>query len=218
MKNLKLLLGIAAFGVMAFNGNRLAAFPLTLTSATGTITYTHTYGTDATTTSNPGVKVSVNLSHIINVLSNEVFLDLGTHPTDLRIALDPFTGGLFLTNSAGFSYDLEATGLGNFRIRDVATSFSTATGTEQDVMMVDLSFNGHEPNGQTFSFALRGSATFKSHPNSTGGKSISLSATKGSGYGEVNSSDSGVSLGNFKAQGSGTPEWTGPFSVFWWNF
>ncbi len=218
MEKLKMLIGMAAFGVLAFTGDRLAAFPLTLTSVNGTITFTHTYGADATTTSNLAAKVSVNLSHVITVLSNEVFLDLGTHPADLRIALDLYTGGLYLTNSSGFSYDLEQKGLGNFRIREIATTFSTTGVAEQDVMLVDLSFNGREPNGQSFDFNLRGYATFKLRSNSTGGRTISLSATKASGYGEVNSSDSGVSQGGFRAQGSGTPEWTGPFSVFWWNF
>src|SRR5262245_41950896 len=90
MKRLKMLMGIAAFGVLAVTGNQLAAFPLTVTSVSGTITSTHTYGADATTTSNLAAKVSVTLSHVITVLSNEVFLDLGTHPADLRIALDPY--------------------------------------------------------------------------------------------------------------------------------
>src|SRR5215510_1254839 len=107
MRRLKILIGIAAFTVLAFAGNRLAAFPLTLTSIRGTITSAPHYGVNANASSNVAVKVSVSLRQVITVLSNEVFLDLGTSPpTDMRIALDPFTGNLYLTNHSGFFYDI----------------------------------------------------------------------------------------------------------------
>lgn len=218
MRKLKLAIGTAVFGILLCVGNRLAAFPLTLTSITGTITSTAHYGVDATTTSNLASKVSVTLNHVITVLSNEVFLDLGTAaPPDMRIVLDPYTGGLYLTNGSGFHYDIKGNGFGNFRIRDVATTFNTTADVEQDVMIVDLAFNGREPNGQSFEFDLRGSAKFKFTINSSGLGTESLLGKGGSGYGEVNSSDSGVALGSFKAAGSGVPEWSGPFSVYWWN-
>ena len=156
MRKLKLWMGMAVFSVLALAGDRLAAFPLTLTSVHGTITSTHTYGTDATTSSNLALKVSVTLRHIITVLSNEVFLDLGTNPpANMRIALDPYTGGLYLTNSSGFFYDIEGNGLGSFRIRQLATTFNRTTLAEQDVVLVDLNFNGREPGGASFDFSLR---------------------------------------------------------------
>src|SRR5262245_43824943 len=80
MKKFKILIGMTAFAVFAFAGNRLAAFPLTLTSVSGTITYTAHYGASANTTTNPATKVAVNLSRLINVLSNSVVLDLGSAP------------------------------------------------------------------------------------------------------------------------------------------
>ncbi len=218
MKKLKLAIGVLAFGLLVGAETRLAAFPLKLTSVTGTITTTATYGANATTTSNLASKVSVTLNHVITVLSNEVFLDLGTAaPPDMHIVLDPYTGGLYLTNGSGFHYDIKGNGLGNFRIRDVATSFNTATTVEQDAMVVDLGFNGREPNGQSFEFDLRTSARFKFTVNASGLGTVNLSGKGGVGYGEVNSSDSGVSFGSFTATGSGVPEWSGPFSVYWWN-
>lgn len=218
MKKVRILIGIA-LGVLALSESRLAAFPLTLTSIHGTITATPYYGGNAETSSNVAAKVAVSLRQVITVLSNEVFLDLGTSPpATMRIVLDPYTGGLYLTNQSGFFYDLELNGLGNFRIREIATTFDRTTLTEQDTMLIDLSFNGRQPNGGSFEFTLRGSATFKSQSNSNGLTRVSLSCPRAAGYGEFNSSSSGVSQGGFTAVGSGTPEWSGAFSVFWWNF
>ena len=213
-------MGMAAFAVLAFTGNRAAAFPLTLTAIRGTITATPHYGINAAASSNAAVKVTVTLHQVITVLSNEVFLDLGTSPpADMRIALDPFTGGLYLTNHSGFFYDIAVNGLGNFQIRDVATTFDRTTLAEQDTMLVDLSFNGRQPTGGSFEFTLRGYATFKCQRNPAGLKTISLSCARAAGSGQFNSSSSGVSLGSFIAAGSGTPEWNGPYSVYWWwNF
>src|SRR5262245_20221752 len=219
MRKLRLFVGIAAFGILAFAGHRLSAFPLTLTSLSGTITSTHTYGANAVTSSNVALKVAVTLRHVITVLSNEVFLDLGSNPpADMRIALDPYTGGLYLTNNAGFYYDIEGNGLGNFRIRQIATTFNRTTLAEQDVMLVDLDFNGRAPGGAGFAFSLRSYATFKCVRNAAGITTMSLSGKKATGYGEYNSSDSGVAQGGFKANGLGIPDWAGPLSVFWWNF
>jgi hypothetical protein len=160
----------------------------------------------------------VNLKTLINVLSNSVVLDLGSAPAGLRIVIEPHTGGLYLTNNSGFFYDIEGNGLGNYNVRQVATKFSTTTMAESDVMLVDLAFHGTAPNGETFHFDLRGVASFKSAVNLLGVTTITLSGKQIVGYGEINSSDSGVSSGSFKARGFGTPEWTGPFSVYWWNF
>src|SRR5262249_36035794 len=147
-------------------------------------------------------------------------LDLGTSPpADMRIALDPFTGGLYLTNHSGFFYDIIMNGLGDFRIRDVATTFDRTTLAEMDTMLVDLSFNGRQPNGGSFEFTLRGCAIFKCQRNPAGTKTVSLSCPRGTGSGQFHSSSSGVSQGSFSATGAGTPEWNGPYSVYWWwNF
>lgn len=219
MKILKIaIIKTAVFGLLVFTGNRLAAFPLTLTSLKGVIISTAHYGTDATTTSNVTSRVSITLNQVITVLSNNVFLDRGNiPPADMRIVLDPYTEGLYLTNNSGFSYDIAGNGFGNFRIRHVATMFNRTTGFEEDFMEIDLSFNGTQPNGQSFEMDLRGPAAFKFTVDSSGIGAISLSNKNASGYGQTNSSDSGLVIGSFKAAGSGVPEWSGPYSVYWWN-
>jgi hypothetical protein len=218
MRKLKSAMAVAVLGISVFSGNRLAAFPLTLTSLTGAITATAQYGGTAATTTSPAEKVSVTLNHVITVLSNDVFVTFGTNaPEDMRIALDPFNYGLYLTNKFGFFFDIAGNKFGNFRIRDIATTFNTTNHTEQDVIVLDLSFNGNEPGGQTFVYNLRGSATFTFTVNSVGVSTASLSCRNGTGYGETNSSASGVAVGAFKAAGSGVPEWTGPYSVYWVN-
>ena len=218
MKKLRVATGIAVLGALVFSGNRLAAFPLTLTSLTGAITATSQYGSTATTTTSPSVKVLVTLNHVMTVLSNDVFVTFGTNaPEDMHIALDPFNYGLYLTNKSGFFFDIAGNKFGNFRIRDIATTFNTTNHTEQDVIVLDLSFNGNEPGGQTFVYDLRGSATFTYSVNSVGVGTASLSCRNATGYGETNSSASGVAVGSFKAAGSGVPEWSGPYSVYWVN-
>jgi hypothetical protein len=218
MKKLKLAMGIAVLGVLVFSGNRLAAFPLTLTSLSGTINTTLNYGANAATTTEPAQRLLVTLSHVMTVLSNDVFATVGTAPPeDMRIVLNPFNYGLYLTNKAGFFFDIAGNKFGSIRIRDIATTFNTTNQTEQDVVLVSLSFNGNEPSGQSFVFTLSGSATFTYAVNSLGVGTASLSCRSGSGYGEINSSASGVSLGAFKAVGSGVPEWSGPYSVYWVN-
>src|SRR5947209_11678249 len=138
------------------------------------------------------------------VLSNEVFLDLVTSaPPDMRIVMDPYTGGMYLTNTTGFFYDIEGNGLGTFRIREIATTFSsTGSGLpEQDAMVLSLGFKGRAPKGTDFDFELRGATTFKYQVDKSGVGSIVLSGKKISGSGQFNTSDSGVSQGNFIAKG-----------------
>lgn len=216
MKKIQFVLGILAISLIG--AGQANAFPLTLTSLSGVITSTAHYGLDAASTSNTAVRVTVTMPQVLTVLSNEVFLDRGTSaPPDMQIALEPYTGGLFLTNNAGFYYDIEGNGLGNFRIRDIATTDGGSPLKESDLAIVSLDFQGHAPNGQYFDFELRGSTSLKYQINGDGTGTMSLVAKKISGYGEFNTSDSGVSIGGFSAKGTGVPEWSGPYSVYWWN-
>jgi hypothetical protein len=217
MRKLKLTIAMTVLGMLAFAGNRLSAFPLTLTSVRGVISTTHHYGTTAVTTTDPAVKFAVTLPRLLLVLSNDYFIDQGqVAPRDMRVVLDPFTEALYLTNHSGFFYDLVGPGFGSFRIRNVATTFNTNTQVEQDTAEVDLNFSGTLPGGGgSFVFDLRNSAVVKF--TVTSGVGTMTISGKGLGYGEINSSDSGVSVGAIKAAGSGTPEWSGPYSVYWAN-
>jgi hypothetical protein len=220
MKKMKLWIGLIVFSLLVLTGSRVHAFPLTLTSLSGTITATPHYGIDAASTSNAPSKVTITINQVITVLSNEVFLDLGTSaPPDMRIAMDPYTGGMYLTNTTGFFYDIERNGLGTFRIREIATKFSSSASglPEEDLMVLSLGFNGRAPNGTDFDFELRGATTFQYQVDKSGVGTIVLAGKKMSGSGQFNTSDSGVSQGSFVAKGSGVAEWTGPFSVYWWN-
>lgn len=220
MKKIKQLVGLVVFSALLLTCSRVHAFPLTVTSLNGTITATSHYGIDASSTSNAASKVTITINQVITVLSNEVFLDLGTAaPPDMRIVLDPYTGGMYLTNDTGFFYDIEGNGLGTFRVREVATKFSGSSSSlpEEDLMIVSLGFNGRAPNGTDFDFELRGTTTLKYQVNVQGVGTMALSGKKISGAGQFNTSDSGVSQGSFVAKGSGVPEWSGPFSVYWWN-
>src|SRR5438445_638213 len=90
-----------ALGALTFAAAKASAFPLFLTSASGTITATAHYGMTSDTTSNKVEIGSVNLKKILTVVSNEVFIQTsGTNtPTaDAKIAYDPYLFVTYLTN------------------------------------------------------------------------------------------------------------------------
>src|SRR5450432_1791519 len=95
-----LLLTIA--GALCLAATQAPAFPLYLTSLSGSISSTAHYGPTNAATSNKLTTVSVKLADILAVVTNQVRLDTAVSPpADAQIAFDPFTLNLFLTNSTG---------------------------------------------------------------------------------------------------------------------
>lgn len=221
MKFKKMLFRLAITGAMTLATAKVSAFPLYLTSLNGSISSTANYGSTDSTTSNRASLVSINLSKMLTVVSNQVFLDTGVNPPgDAKIALEPSTLHLYLTNSSGYFQDLTANHEASFRIRDIATTFATNGLTESDRIIADLDLFGTGADGLYYEFRVRGSASLVINVNSGSGvgvMSINMAGSNGSGYGSYKSSDDGVSVGGFSMKGSGTPEWNSAYSVYWSN-
>jgi uncharacterized membrane protein YgcG len=224
MKPTKNLFILAVVGALTLAANKAAAFPLYLTSLGGSISTTAYYGSDNFTTSNKSMTVAMSLSKIVTLVSNNVFLDTGFHPpANAKIAFDPYTLELFMTNSGGYYRSLTKNGNneGRVRIRNIATTFTTNGLTESDKINIELDLYGIAADGRRFEFQVRGTGTLSFSKNSTSGiaaMSIKLGNSTGSGYGELKGSGEdgdGVSLGGFSFSGTGTPEWSTAYSIYW---
>src|SRR5207249_6042455 len=101
MKRCNTVLCTLALGALTFAAPKIAAFPLYLISANGTITATAHYDATSDTTSNHVEIGSINLKKILTLVSNEVILETsGTNipPADAKIAFDPYEFTTYLTN------------------------------------------------------------------------------------------------------------------------
>jgi hypothetical protein len=227
MKIARSLAGAALAGTLMFAAGRTVAFPLYLTSVSGTIVTTPDYS-DISGTNVSSAKmttVSVNMKTIKAVISNEVYRTTGTPavvvPADARIAYDPYTGKTFLTNDTGFYHT--ASDIVRVKIHEIATSFrgNEDGGSENDRIEVTFEVQGRAPDGGYFDFELSGKGKLEYSLNTRDPLdpkgSMSISASSVSGYGEYQDSDSGVSSGNFNFRGKGKPEWPRAFSVWWWD-
>src|SRR6267142_1944342 len=108
MKNKSILLGALILGASVFAIGKASAFPLYLTSASGTISYTPTYNNLSTSNSAHISTVAVSMKTLMTVVSNQVFLNDATIvPKDAMIAYDPYAGAVYLTNTTtGFNHTL----------------------------------------------------------------------------------------------------------------
>jgi hypothetical protein len=220
MKTIKILSGMMVAAALMLGANRASAFPLYLTSLSGTITSTASYGSSNTTTSNKVVTVSVTLAKMLTVVSNQVFLDTAASPpADAKIVFEPVTLELYLTNSSGYYRSLSTHREGSLRIRDLATTFSTNGLLENDRLVAELDLYGTGPDGLYYEFDVRGAASLNVPVNVfTGVANMSISmGNNGSGYGSYKSSSDGVSVGGFTFKASGVPDWPAAYSVYWWN-
>ncbi len=78
MKNKSILFGALILGASVFAAARASAFPLYLTSASGTISFTPNYSNIQTTNVAKISTVAVNLKRLMTVVSNQVFLNDAT--------------------------------------------------------------------------------------------------------------------------------------------
>src|SRR5258708_6445752 len=121
MRQTRILLCGIVVAAMIFAAGKARAFPLYLTSASGSITATAHFGSSTQTTSNKVESASINLKKLMTLVSNEVSLRIGTNvPVDVRIAFDPFLLTTYLTNSSGFYHNLS--GIAKVSINEIATS------------------------------------------------------------------------------------------------
>jgi hypothetical protein len=227
MKHAKLLLVALAAGALASLANQASAFPLYLSSLSGTISYTPSYSDISNTNKAAYSKKSVNLKAVMSVVSNTVYLATGTTtPSDARIAFDPITDTTYLTNSSGYSYNLSVdfdfsntNNIARMELEDMATSFHSSGngGSERDAVVAWFYARGYAADGYYYEIDLYGQGSLSySADAKTGTKGSMTVSLSGADYGEVKSSDDGVAKGSVSFKGSGTPEWnTGPFSLWW---
>jgi hypothetical protein len=222
MKPIRFLMCALVMGALTFITSKASAFPLTLKSLNGTITSTAVAGTSSTAT-----KYSVILKKLMLVVSNEVVQNGGpTPPANAVIAVDPYQYDsvhgfqVFLTNSAGYFYNLSTNNLAYFTINDMATTFKNNAngGTESDTINAELDIFGYDSGGQYFEFDVIGNGKFSaSTTGKTGLVKITFSLANGAGRGLYQDSDDGVAGGGFGLQGSGTAPVAGPYSTWWYN-
>ncbi len=224
--NLKTYVYSLVTGLLLWTAATVSAFPLYLTSANGTITTTPHYGHDAASTTNHAKVVAVNLKQVLNVISNEIYLQTsGTNapPANSRIAFDPYvlspnSHRLYVTNQNGYYYNLY--GIAQVNIEHIATNFRQLSGSgisESDALVIEFQVYARTPDGLGFFFGTFGKGKLSYNRSSTTGQGKMTVTASGTTYGEYQSSDRGVSTGTVIFSGSGTPEWNGPYSVFWWN-
>jgi hypothetical protein len=217
MKNKGILLGALILGASVFAAAKASAYPLFLTSASGTISYTPTYSNLSSSNATRMSIVAVNLKRLMTVVSNQVFLNDSTIvPKDAVIAYDPFAGATYLTNTTGYNHTVS--GIVSVSLSDIATSFRKSINgvSENDKILNSLRVRGTAPDGLYAEFRVqgRGMLQFNTDKNNKGSMSISL--PQGAGYGAYKGSDNsgdGVSSGSFTFRGRGTPEWSGAFST-----
>ena len=216
MKVTKTMLGVAVAGALAFAASNSSAFPMKLTSVSGTLTVTSNYNALVGATSAKATTVSFNLKRVMTIITNQVFLNTGTNPpAGSYVAVDPYSLKTYLTNSAGYYKSLS--GIVYVTVNDIATVFkgNANGGTEKDVVNAEIDIYGHGPDGFFYEAEIIGQGTISINANRN--TSTATCSISGVGYGEFEGSDDGVAKGSFTLSGSGTPEWSGPYSVYWYN-
>lgn len=221
MKPIQTLLCVAVAGAMAFAASKAPAFPLFLKSVNVTLTVTPSYSaiSSTNTTSAKYTKVRGNLKNLMTIVTNQVRLNTGTTPdVGSVIAYDPYLSTTYLTNtSTGYYHNLS--GIVYFTIEHIATKFklkNNGGGSENDVVDTYLDIYGDGPDGLYYeAYAQYAPGTLKFSGNGSKPAKMTITGT-GGGYGAFQSSNDGVSQTKFKFQGSGDPEWSGPFSLYWW--
>ena len=218
MKLTNILLSAMVAGAMAFAANKASAFPLKLTSLSGTFTVTPSYSAIADTNKATATKKSFNLKEVMTVITNQVFLNTGTNPpAGSYVVYDPYLGSTYLTNSDGYYQSLS--GIVYVDVYYIATTFNannSGGGSESDTCIADFEAYGYGPDGLYYEVEMDYSlGSIKASYNGNTGVAKMTISGKGAYYGEYQGSSEGVASGKFSLSGTGTPEWSGPFSVYW---
>ena len=219
MKLTKIILCAAIAGAMAFAANQASAFPLTIKSASGKLITTANYGTNSATTTAKASKVSYNLKKMLQVVTNQIWLNTSNAtPLAYSLVYDPYTGITYLTNNIGYYHNLS--GIAYVSIYDIATTFkgNANGGSENDTIGVELDIYGYGPDGLYYEAEAYGTGSLTASLNNQGVTKMTISLKNGSGYAEFESSDDGnVQGGSFSATGSGVAPVGGiPFSIWWY--
>jgi hypothetical protein len=218
MKLTNILLSATVAGAMAFAASKASAFPLKLTSLSGTFTVTSNYTAIASTNKATAIKKSFNLKNVMTVITNQVFLNSGTNPpTGSYVVYDPYLSKTYLTNSDGYYYNLS--GIVYVDVYYIATTFNGNNGgggSENDTCIAEFEAYGYGPDGLYYEVEMDESlGSIKVNYNGNTGIAKMTISGKGAYYGEYQNTDEGVASGKFTLTGTGTPEWEGPFSVYW---
>ncbi len=217
MKLTKVLMCAAVAGAMSFAAGNASAFPLKLTAVSGTLTVTSNYNTLAENGAK-FVTTSFNMKQIMTIITNQVRLSSGTNPpAGSYVVYDPYLNTTYLTNSSGFRYFLG--GIVSFSVSDVATTYhgNNNGGSENDKCLLSLTIAGNGPDGFFYVAIINGQGTINASYNSNADKATVTVSGNGAGFGESKNSQSGVAKGSFTFKGTGSPEWGGPYSIYWWN-
>jgi hypothetical protein len=217
MKFLKPALFAVVLGAVTLAAGKVSAFPLYLTSFNGTISCTRSYSAIQNTNVAKISKVAFTLKNVMTVVSNQVYLNtVSPVPANVKIAYDPYRDVTFLTNATGFYYNLD--GIVITKIDDLATSFkgTNTGGSESDVALVSLDVVGHGTDGSLFEAKISGQGSLNYSISGINPGKMSLSLSGGGGYGELQNSDDGVTKGGFTFSGTGNPEWSTAFSLWWY--
>lgn len=211
---------------MAFAASQASAFPLTLTADSGTMNITAFYGptNNPFITSNTIAKTTYNLKSVFVCITNEIRLEGSTPPLAYSLQWDPYTGNTYLTNSAGYFFDLSGSNIAVVGIGDIVTSFKGAanltSGTESDVINVEFTVRARPP-GDAINYTVFdafGGGTLSASLTKTNIAKMTISE-KGGGRVAQKGSDDGVITGSsFSFTGTGTAG-IGllPFSIYWYN-
>jgi hypothetical protein len=220
MKLTKILLCAAMAGAMAAAANKASAFPLKLTSLSGTLTVTTNYSALSGAEKATVLKKSFTLKNVLTVITNTVFINSGTTPpSGSYVAYEPFTGTTYLTNNNGYFYDLGTNEIAEIGEDDIATGFKTSntTETESDVTTAYLDVEGTGPDGLEYEIDIYGKGSIAATVTRKTGKATATISGSGTDFGRYQGSSDGVAEGSFELKGTGIPEWEGPYSVYWWN-
>lgn len=225
MKLTKILLIATVAGAIAFAASKASAFPLYLKSLSGTVTVTTNYSTIESNNVPivDSAKYTVDrfsLKDLYTFITNRVYLNTGTNvPPKTQIAWDPYVSSYpYLTNSStGYYQSLSS--MMYMEIEDIATSFKGGNGSggsESDVITDYLDLYGDDLSGLYFEiYQDDGTGTLTYSVNKAGIGKMTIK-TKGGEYGAYLDSDDGVSYCTAVWSGSGTPQWSGPFSTWWY--
>jgi hypothetical protein len=230
MKITKLLLCATVAGAMAFAASKVSAFPLKLAAITGTISATPNYSPLYSTNKTQYITAAVTMQQIMLIVSNTVTTYNHANsitnpvPKDAYIAWDPAYGSDYgyLTNSSGYFEDLNGPDVCYFYVEYIATSFNgnsvSGNFTESDKIVFYADIYGYGPDGLYYEFYNDYGTGVLTYAVTQGGSKGTMTIySEGGGYGALKSSDEGESDGKLLFTGTGTPSFSGPYSLWYYD-